>query len=127
MLNHHCTSISTAFSPVFSPKHLTLISPANNTRLICLSSPFPVAGLESFWVSSSGWTDVSITNLETNVTAAAVASRTSCPGFFCASDQRSAGGFVVSGGGKYLLEVVHQHWQGPSHLLLAAVGADQTG
>jgi len=85
-----------------------------------------LAGLEGFWVSSSGWADVNITDLGTNITANVVTTRTSCADFFCSPDQRSGSGFVMSGGGRYLLEVVHQHRQGPSHLLLAAIAVKQT-
>ena len=105
----------------------TSCTPCSVHRITAREQPVCVAGLNSLWVSSSGWADVRLTNLTANTTLALVSSRTSCPGLFCAPDQRGSGSSGVVSGGRFLLEVVHQHRQGPSHFQLAAVGAEQAG
>lgn len=81
----------------------------------------PCAGLSSLWISSSGWADINITDLQSNVTTALLKSRVSCPDFFCNHSQQ-VGDIALAAGSSYLLEATHQHWQGPSHFLLSAVG-----
>ena len=54
-----------------------------------------------------------------------LSSRTACAGFFCSPDQQS-GDLSAIGSDAFLLEVVHQHFQGAPHLLLGLTTASNT-
>ena len=95
-------------------------------HLLCFAQPrfqsSENAGFSRFWLSSSGWADVNITDLQSNTTAQVLQSRTSCVDLFCNVSQQTAD-VTLQPGGSYLIGAVHQNWQGPSHFLLSATGS----
>lgn len=84
-----------------------------------------VAGFSGLWVSSSGWADVNMTDLQTGLAAQVLRNRISCVDFFCDHAQQAAK-LVLAAGGRYLITAVHQHWEGLPHFQMAAVSGNSS-